>query len=178
MVSLGHSHRTVVRTQAYRGGAVVLFGAAAVILAALGFEHLGGYLPCPLCLQQRYAYYVGIPLTFLALVFMSSGQARWGQLLFALVAVGFFTNTGLGIYQAGAEWKFWPGPNSCGTLQAIGGAGRGVLETLGTTKVIRCDEAQWRLAGLSFAGWNAVVSLLLALLASKSALACAVPQRR
>jgi disulfide bond formation protein DsbB len=27
---------------------------------------------------------------------------------------------------------------------------------------VRCDEAAWRLLGLSFAGWNVVTSLLLA----------------
>jgi disulfide bond formation protein DsbB len=172
------NHQPTVRSEAYRGGAVVLFGALAVILAALGFEHLGGYLPCPLCLQQRYAYYAGIPLLFIALVLLSSEKLRWAQLLFALVAIGFLINAGLGVYQAGAEWKFWPGPNSCGTLQAIGGTGRGVLDTLAATKVVRCDEAQWRLAGLSFAGWNAVVSLLLALLAAKSAWVCSSALRR
>ena len=25
---------------------------------ALGFEHIGNYDPCALCLQQRYAYYI------------------------------------------------------------------------------------------------------------------------
>ena len=53
--------------------ALVLFAAAAVILAALAFEHFGGYVPCPLCLQQRYAYYAGVPALFLALVLLSAG---------------------------------------------------------------------------------------------------------
>jgi disulfide bond formation protein DsbB len=28
--------------------------------------------------------------------------------------------------------------------------------------VIRCDEASWRFLGLSFAGWNVIASILLA----------------
>jgi len=42
----------ITREPAWLGLAMVLIGAAA-ILTALGFEHLGGYQPCALCLQQR-----------------------------------------------------------------------------------------------------------------------------
>ena len=159
------------RSEAYATGAAVLITATAVILAALGFEYIGHYLPCPLCLQQRYAYYAGIPLTFFALVMLSSGRPWLAGLIFLLVAVAFLINTGLGIYQSGAEWKFWPGPQSCGTMQAIGGTSGGLLDKLDSTKVIKCDEAQWRFAWLSFAGWNAVVSLLACIGAFKAAFA-------
>ena len=58
---------------AYRFGAMALLLAASGILIALAFEHIGGYVPCPLCLEQRYAYYAGVPLLFLALVALSAG---------------------------------------------------------------------------------------------------------
>ena len=148
---------------AYRWGAAALIAAAAIILAALGFEHIGGYRPCPLCLQQRYAYYAGIPLLFGALVLTSMGQKRFAGALFALVAVAFLANTGLAIYHAGVEWKWWEGPQTCQLgLEPLSGSGT-LLERLETTRVIRCDEAAWRFMGLSFAGWNAVLSFLLAL---------------
>ena len=149
---------------AYRWGAAALFIAAAIILAALGFEYIGGYRPCPLCLQQRYAYYAGIPILFGALVLTSTGQKRLAGALFALVALGFRANTGLAIYHAGVEWKWWEGPQTCqmGLEPLTSGTGS-LLERLQTTRVIRCDEAAWRFLGLSFAGWNAVFSLLLAI---------------
>lgn len=153
------------RSEAYSSGAVVMVIATAVILAALAYEYIGGYLPCPLCLQQRYAYYVGIPLTFLALVMVSGGNARIAGLVFFAVSLAFLANTGLGVYHAGIEWAFWPGPASCGTLQSLEGLGG----SLNDVNVIKCDEAQWRFAGLSFAGWNAVVSAGLAILALKAA---------
>ena len=89
----------------------MLFGAAAVILTALAFEYIGGYMPCPLCLQQRYAYYVGIPLLFIGLVLIGADRPRAAALVFAVVAIAFLGNAGLGVYQAGAEWKLWPGPD-------------------------------------------------------------------
>ena len=148
---------------AYRWGAAALIAAAAIILTALGFEYIGGYRPCPLCLQQRYAYYAGIPLLFGALVLTSMGQKRLAGALFALVAIAFLANTGLAIYHAGVEWKWWEGPQTCQLgLEPLSGSGT-LLERLETTRVIRCDEAAWRFIGLSFAGWNVVLSFLLAL---------------
>ena len=161
------------RNEAYSLGAVVLLVATGTILAALGFEYIGGYVPCPLCLQQRFAYYAGIPLTFFAMVMVSSDRARVAGLLFFLVSLAFLANAGLGVYQSGAEWAWWPGPQSCGTMQAIGGKTGGLLDKLDGTKVIKCDEAQWRFALLSFAGWNAVVSLFVCVALLKAAFAAA-----
>ncbi|MEW5962120.1 MAG: disulfide bond formation protein B [Pseudomonadota bacterium] len=159
---------------AYRAGGLALLMALGVILAALAFEHIGGYVPCPLCLQQRYAYYAGIPLLFLALALVSAEERRWAALLLFLVALAFLANAGLGVYQAGAEWGYWPGPDTCGGGQAITGNAGNLLEKLATTQVVRCDEAQWRFAGLSFAGWNAVLSMVIFATALNAAFASAI----
>jgi disulfide bond formation protein DsbB len=148
-------------TDAYRAGAAMLFVAAATILAALGFQYIGGYIPCPLCLQQRYAYYAGVPLLFGALVLLSAEQKHWAAFIFMAVAFMFLANAGLGIYQSGAEWKLWPGPTTCATAQSITSSAADMLKQLETTTPIRCDEASWRFLGLSFAGWNVVVSAFL-----------------
>jgi disulfide bond formation protein DsbB len=151
------------QSPAYRTGALVLLFAAAVILAALAFEHLGGYAPCPLCLQQRYAYYAGVPSLFLALVLLASGRTRLAAAIFVSVAAAFLANAGLGAYHAGVEWKLWPGPDTCAaTTRPLGGGGGGLLKELATTRVIRCDEAPWQVLGVSLAGLNALASLILA----------------
>lgn len=148
---------------AYRWGAAALVGATAIIITALGFEYIGGYRPCPLCLQQRYAYYAGIPLLFVALVLLSTGRRRLAAVLFSIVAAAFLANTGLGLYHAGVEWKLWVGPQTCQlALEPLTGGQGGLLRQLESTRIIRCDEAPWQFAGLSFAGWNAVLSLILA----------------
>jgi disulfide bond formation protein DsbB len=164
---LDASHPT--RSPAYRIGALVLFAAAAVILTALAFEHFGGYTPCPLCLQERWAYYASIPALFVALVLLSAGRTNAATVVFGLVALAFLANAGLGTYHAGAEWKFWPGPDTCGGSQPISTGAGGLFKDLATTRVIRCDEAPWHFLGLSFAGWNAVASLVLAIGAALSA---------
>lgn len=150
-------------TPAYRTGAAVLLLAIGVILAALAFEHIGGYAPCPLCLQQRYAYYAGIPALFLALVLHAAERRMLAAVVFAVIAAGFLANAGLGTYHAGAEWKLWAGPDTCAAPTSRLSLKAGDLLNPGTRmSVVRCDEAAWRLFGISFAGWNVLISLLLA----------------
>ena len=157
---------------AYKAGAAALMLATAAIVAAFGFEFIGGFVPCPLCLMQRYAYFAGIPLLFAALVLVTSDRAGWAAAAFLIVALAFLANAGLGIYHAGAEWKFWPGPDTCASVAApLGGGSGGLLKQLETTRVIRCDEAPWTFLGLSFAGWNVVTSLLIVVAALQAVFA-------
>jgi len=151
-----------VKAPAYRAGALALLISMAVILTALGFEHLGGFAPCPLCLMQRYAYYAAIPLLFAALVLDAAERPTAERAIFAIVALMFAANAGLAAYHAGAEWKFWPGPDTCAApSNPLSTSAGGLLKELEQTRVVRCDEAPWHFLGLSFAGWNAVLSLLL-----------------
>lgn len=164
---------TVLREDAYKTGGFVLFAAVAVIGAALAFEYIGGYLPCPLCVQQRYAYYAGIPATFIALVLVAADRGRTAAMLFLFVALAFLANAGLGVFQAGAEWGFWPGPESCAVDQGVSATGGGLLKSLEATRVASCTDPSFRLFGLSFAGWNAVVSFVLFIGGLKAAFAAA-----
>jgi disulfide bond formation protein DsbB len=156
------------RPSVYRTGGLVLIGAVAVILSALGFEHIAGYMPCPLCLQQRYAYYLAIPALVAALVLLGSGRRIGVAVIFVGVAVAFLGNAGLGVYQAGAEWKFWDPPASCAAPTTLPSFD---LKNDSFNRIpVSCGVASWRLLGLSFAGWNVVASVLLAAGAATAAL--------
>ncbi|MGH6865707.1 MAG: disulfide bond formation protein B [Methyloceanibacter sp.] len=145
-------------------GAIFLI-TVATILAALTFDHLGGYAPCPLCLQQRYAYYFGVPAAAAAWIAARLGATGSARILLVLIALAFLINAGLGSYHSGVEWKWWSGPETCaGGAELEWGEG-GLSEQLETARVVRCDKAPWHFLGLSFAGWNAVISLLLGALA-------------
>lgn len=147
---------------------LVLLTATAVILAALAFEHIGGYDPCPLCLQQRYAYYLGIPALVAALALLRMPRPQAAAAILLAVGIGFVANAGLGIYQAGAEWKLWDPPATCGASATLPSSD---LKTLDLDRVpALCGVASWRFLGLSFAGWNAVSSALLAAGALSAAL--------
>lgn len=155
------------RAGARLGGAaiVVLVVAAVTVAAAWAFELLGGYRPCPLCLVQRIPYYVAIPLAGLSLVALATLRLSLAQLLLFLAGVAMLASFGLGVYHAGIEWGFWPGPDTCGGAPAAPGNVTDLLGQVQSERVVRCDAAAWRFLGLSFAGWNVLVSALLAGLA-------------
>ena len=164
------------RGVAYPRGAVLAAAAllavtAATILGALGFEHIGKYQPCALCLMQRIPYYIGVPF---AAITLGASALRAPRalviLLFALFAVLMAVSAGLGVYHSGVEWAWWEGPASCASVASIGDAGD-MLDQLGTVHPPSCTEATWRFAGLSFAGWNAVISGGLAVLSATAAAA-------
>jgi disulfide bond formation protein DsbB len=137
--------------------------AAATILGAYFFEYVLDYQPCPLCLMQRIPYYVAIPVAVAVAIAAQLGAPRRvlaGGLL--VVAIAMLVGAGLGAYHAGVEWKLWAGPSDCsGPINSFGRAGN-LLQTIETTPVVRCDEAAWRLLGLSLAGYNVLISIAIA----------------
>ncbi len=140
--------------------------AALTLVGAWFFQLVLDIRPCPLCLEQRYAYYLAVPLG--ALVAWAAAKHAPRILIFsglALLALAAFANAWLGFYHAGVEWGFWQGPTECsGPVLDLGKAGS-LFDNLDKVKVVRCDEVQWRFLGVSLAGYNVLISLAIAALA-------------
>ena len=152
---------------------IAVLVAAAMLATAHAFETFGGYAPCTLCLRQREVYWtiLGLGAAFMVLVRMPGGP-RWREATCWVLGLAFLVGCGVAVYHAGAEWKFWPGPQACASA---GGSGFNAADMDAFLKgdKIRppaCDEAAWVFAGLSMAGWNAVISLGLAVLSVVAAL--------
>lgn len=150
-------------------GLVFTFGFMA-ILAAWIFELGFGYIPCKLCLWQRGPYYIGLPLAIIGLLtFNKASRVDLARGVAALVALIFLGSLGLGLYHAGVEWKFWAGPADCGGRIVEGPAAvQDFRRALDTARMVSCTDAPWRFLGLSFAGWNAVISGVLTMLAFRA----------
>jgi disulfide bond formation protein DsbB len=135
----------------------------AAILIAWGFQLIGGYIPCALCLQQRIPSYLGVPLAFAALgAALAGAPPRASRMLLAIAALIFALGIYLGIYHSGVEWGWWLGPADCSPGGATPtGSTADLLAQLDNIRVVSCTEASLRVLGLSFAGWNTVVSLVL-----------------
>ncbi len=143
---------------------VLLVASVGTIFVALAFEHIGGYQPCALCLMQRTPYYLGAPVAALAVVAAWFWPVRSVlALLFAAFAALMLYGGGVAIYHAGVEWGFWEGPAACAEAPG-GGSAADMLGDLGQVTLPSCTEANWRFLGLSFAGWNVLVSAALAAL--------------
>ncbi len=153
-----------------RATTIVLIVAAATIAGAWAFELIGGLPPCPLCLQQRWAYYAAIPLLAIgAVIAMRAPQSGLLRGLLGLAGLAILAGAVLAGYHAGVEWGWWAGPSGCSTAQELGSGGN-FLPNLDAARVIRCDEAAWRMLGISLAGYNALISAGLAALAIGAAM--------
>jgi disulfide bond formation protein DsbB len=147
--------------------AIVAVVGALTICGFFFFQYVLGYPPCPLCLDQRNAFYVGVPLA--ALLSLGANHGASSKVMtagFALIAAVMLWNTGLSVYHAGVEWKFWTGPADCsGPINSLGSASN-MLKQLDYIRIVRCDEAAWRFFGISLAGYDVLVSLFLAVVAA------------
>jgi disulfide bond formation protein DsbB len=156
-----------------REGAFSLALTLSVVAIAVAwvFELGFGYVPCKLCLWQRWPYYAGIPVIFAGILMITrENGVGFARLLAGVGALLFAANALLGLYHAGVEWKFWPGPADCGGRLFSGPqSALDFRKALETARMVSCTEAPWRLLGLSFAGWNAVISATLAALCFRAA---------
>ncbi|WP_407180845.1 disulfide bond formation protein B [Bradyrhizobium sp. STM 3562] len=131
-----------------------------VITSALILQYGFGYEPCELCLQQRWPYYLGVPF---ALALSAGGMAlpRTGRILCLFLLGSLFAyGAVLGVYHAGAEWGFWLEGTSCSAAHVHLEA-QDLLAELSTAHVVSCTDPRIRVLGLSLAGWNVVVMVLL-----------------
>lgn len=145
---------------------VIALAAAATVGGALVFQHVWGYQPCKLCLEQRNPYYLGIPLALVT----AALPPRWGRIGLWCLALVFVISAGMGAYHSGVEWGLWLGPSDCGGAPGASSGNVGdLLGQLSNIRVVSCTEAAWRFLGLSLAGWNALISVALAAFAGFSA---------
>lgn len=149
-----------------------LVASAGMLATAHAFETFGGYAPCTLCLRQREVYWAAAAIAAVGMVVVRlPGGPRWRQVSDWVLAVVFLVGAGWAIYQAGAEWKFWPGPTTCsGAGSGVNAADLNAFLEGAKVRPPACDEAVWVFAGLSMAGWNALISLGLAVLSVLSAI--------
>jgi disulfide bond formation protein DsbB len=172
---------TAIRKMAFTERALIVAVAASALLLALAhiFEAFG-YLPCALCLDQREAHWTALAIASAGLFAQFVFKAR----LAAAAAVGatalvYAVSAGLAFFHAGVEFGFWPGPASCAVV------GEGVSTVDDLTKALSerprgpsCDEAAWRLFGVSMAGYNLIFSAGLFALTLAAALDAGRAARR
>ncbi|MBW7921394.1 MAG: disulfide bond formation protein B [Rubellimicrobium sp.] len=133
---------------------IAALGSAALLGGAWVFQWLG-YAPCKMCYWQRWPHMAAVVIAVAAL-FVPVTWLLWAGAL-AVAITG-----GIGVFHAGVEQGWWPGPASC--TQAGGGLGGlsgGDLLALDGPRLILCDQIAWSFMGLSMAAWNAVFSFLL-----------------
>src|SRR5690349_23462478 len=95
-------------------GAAIFAGTASLVLlgGALAFQYLGGLAPCEMCIWQRWPHGFSIAAGFIGGMLVRSDllPASWAKYLAAAAIAGLVISGAIGVFHAGVEWKFWPGP--------------------------------------------------------------------
>ena len=141
-----------------------LFLGTATIAGAWFFELVIGLAPCPMCLTQRWPYYIGLPLLVLALIMIKNNSRNIALICLAAASVLFVAGAIYGGYHSGVEWRLWEGPAACSGGQDLSSSVGNLLQQLKTAKVVSCVDAAWRFLGLSLAGYNVIISTVIAAL--------------
>ena len=138
-------------------GVWAALGSAATLAGAFAFHYIGGYPPCAMCLWQRWPHAAAIVIGLAFYIFGARALAWLG----ALTAL---TTAGIGAYHVGVEQGLWPGPSTCTGSGMRDLSSQDLVDSIMNAPLVRCDDIAWQLFGISMAGWNAIVSLLLAFL--------------
>jgi len=129
------------------------------LAAAYAAQYVFGLEPCVLCLYQRLPYVVTAMLGAAAIL-PTEGGARTSVV--ALSALVFAGGAALAFYHVGVEEHWWSSIAGCGgepvTNMTLEDLQAGLMEKPPKP----CDQVDWRLFGLSLAGYNVVFSLFLA----------------
>jgi len=124
---------------------------AALLAGAWGFQLIGHLYPCEMCHWQRWPHYAALPIALLAFV---PGMPQ--RPLVVLAAIAIAISGAIGVAHAGVEYHWWQGFTPCTSTFSSGGD---TLSAIMSAPVVRCDAPQWTFAGVSLAGFNAVISL-------------------
>ena len=158
--------------------ALILTASVAVLGGAFAFQYLGGYVPCKLCYLQRWPYALTILASLAAVVLVVRDNRLWARRLVGLCGVAFAVGGVIAIYHVGIENGWWQGPTTCSGPSAGAANIDQLLAQIERTPVVRCDQVQWSLLGLSMAGYNVLISLGLAVFALTPALWRYLPGQR
>ncbi len=143
----------------------ILLIAVATLSSVYSAQYMGGLQPCVLCLYERIPWFATAALMLAGVLMPASGRG-WRSLLL-LTGLAMLAGTALAGYHVGVEQKWWTGPGACSAPEQMPQSLDELNDLLRptTARPVRCDEIPWSLWGISMAGYNAILSAGLTVLA-------------
>ncbi|MBB4265084.1 disulfide bond formation protein B [Roseospira visakhapatnamensis] len=131
---------------------------------AMVLEHGLGIAPCVLCVYQRVAPAVVVVLA--AVAAWPAIPMHGARRLVLLIALAFLANTVLAGYHIGVEQHWWAGTDACGNGDAapvsLSSSLADLRAGLTNPEVVPCNTVAWSFLGISVAGYNMILSMMLA----------------
>jgi len=138
--------------------AIVAVSVGAIAMAFVA-QYAFGLEPCILCLYQRVPFALAAVLAAVALLPFTRGQVSlW---LTTACGIVFLAGSALAFYHVGVEEHWWASVAACGGAPSTGLSVEDLADQLANGPQKPCDEVNWRLFGLSLAGYNVLISFAL-----------------
>jgi disulfide bond formation protein DsbB len=133
----------------------------AMMMGVYFFEYVVLVLPCEMCYWQRWPHMAAIvtglggAALFYTRVIDRGAVAVLVWLTLALILISAL----IGFWQAGVEWRWFPGPDTCT------GPRFELTATMNLNAPVQsCEDPGWRMLGISLAGYNFLCSTAVAVL--------------
>lgn len=132
----------------------ILFYSLLAIFFALYVEHVLGYKPCKLCLYQRIPYIVSIFISFVGYNYFKNDK------ILILIVMIFSISVLISGYHYGIENNIFEEFSGC-TASTLGIIDKSELLKSLNDNVPSCKDVSFKLFGISLAGINLLLSLLI-----------------
>ncbi len=123
---------------------------------ALFSQYVMGLHPCEMCYWQRWPHWAAL---LFAVLGFAARKESWSDLLIIVAAIAIAISGLIGAFHAGVEYGWWEGITTCASNVAPAASADEMLANITNAPLIRCDVPQWTLWGISFAGYNFLLSL-------------------
>lgn len=138
---------------------IALFVPSALLGGAYFSQFAMGLYPCEMCYWQRWPHMAAIAFAIMAFIFAKN--PAFSKILTGCAALAIAVSGAIGVFHAGVEYGWWEGVTSC--TANVGASGGNILDDIMGASIVRCDEVQWQMLGISMAGYNAMISLASAI---------------
>jgi disulfide bond formation protein DsbB len=136
---------------------LALLASGALLAGAHAFQYFGGLQPCPLCLDQRKWHWGVVAVAALAFV-ATRFKPGWSRAAAALIGLALLGAAGMAAYHVAVE-QHWV----VAQCDARVNLDELSFDPDAEVRAPSCDQIAWSMFGISMAGYNAIISLLLAL---------------
>ena len=130
-----------------------------MLLSAFYLEYFHDAFPCDLCITQRWFHALIISCSLIAILILEKSFIA-DELILIGLSLTWIASSIAGLYHFGIEMNYWKGPDDCSSNIDFS---KDTLTFLLNKSPIKCDEVMFKILGLSLAGWNALLSLLMSL---------------